>query len=284
MEVMAGAAIELSDKEFDMFRKLVYAKSGISLHDGKKELVRTRLGSRLRKGGFDSYMDYYRYVENDPTEKEIVNLLDAISTNLTSFFREKAHFDFLVKTVIPQTVEIKRAKNEKEVRVWSAGCSSGEEPYSLAFTLMDNMETIQTWDIKILATDLSTQALDHAIRGIYKSKSFEGMSANVLRKYFQKGENENEGFYRVRPEAKKLVHFKRLNLMIPRFPFIKKFSFIFCRNVMIYFDKITQQKLVAKYYDVLEDNGYLFIGHSESLTSVDHQFKYMQPTIYRKEK
>ncbi len=282
MAIAFTASVDLSDKEFEMFRDLVFEKSGISLHEGKKELVRTRLGALVRKGGFKSYKEYYDFVKNDKAEIEIVNMLDAISTNLTSFFREPAHFTFLTETIIPQFVEAKRAVGDKDVRVWSAGCSSGEEPYSLAFTLMDHLETIQTWNVKILATDLSTQVLEMATKGLYKEERVKAMPTNILRKYFQKGVKDNNGVFRVRPEAQQMISFKRFNLMDPTFPFHKKFSFIFCRNVMIYFDKPTQQKLIAKFYNVLEPDGYLLIGHSESLTGVQHQFKYIKPTIYRK--
>ncbi len=278
----SGGSYELSEKEFRLFQQLVCNKSGISLHEGKRELVRTRLASRLRAFGFGSYTEYYKFVEQDKTGEELVSLLDAISTNLTSFFRENAHFEFLIKTVIPQIAEYKRKSGEKDVRVWSAGCSSGEEPYSLAFTLMDNMETIQTWDVKILATDLSTDVLAIAARGVYKNEKVKSIPPGVIRKYFQKGSGENEGFYRVRPEARRLIHFKRFNLMTSVFPFRHKFDFIFCRNVMIYFDKPTQETLVNKYYNALVPGGYLMIGHSESLSGVKHNFKYDQPTIYRK--
>ncbi len=273
---------DLTNNEFDMFRKLVFEKSGISLGDSKKELVRTRLSTRLRKGGFKTYKEYYKHVQEDKTGTEIIDLLDSISTNLTSFFREIGHFNFLIKTIIPEMVERKRANNETEIRVWSAGCSSGEEPYSLAFTLMDQLETIQTWDVRILASDLATTVLEQAAKGIYKEEKIKNIPKNTLRKYFQKGANESAGLYKVQQDVKNLIHFRRFNLNRDVFPFKKKFDFIFCRNVMIYFDKNTQGKLVDKYYDVLAQEGYLLIGHSESLTGVKHRFKYVQPTIYQK--
>ena len=275
-------SVELSDREFQMFRALIFEKSGISLNEGKKELVRTRLGTRMREGGFKSYMDYFKYIKEDRTETELVTLLDAISTNLTSFFREINHFHFLTKTIIPEMVAKKRTSGMKEARVWSAGCSSGEEPYSIAFTLMDHMETIQTWDVKILATDISTQMLERAARGLYKEDNVKSLPKNVVLKYFQKEQSEEKTFYQVRKEVRDIVHFKRFNLMTATFPFKRKFDFIFCRNVMIYFDKPTQQTLINKFFNHLTPGGYLLIGHSESLTGVHHQFKYVQPTIYRK--
>ncbi|MBI5813981.1 MAG: protein-glutamate O-methyltransferase [Nitrospinae bacterium] len=275
-------AVDLSDKEFEMFRRLIFDMSGINLNEGKKELVRTRLGKRLRTGGFGSYMDYYKFVKNDISGAELVSLLDAISTNLTSFFREMGHFDFLKRVIIPELAEKKRATGDMSVRVWSAGCSTGEEPYSLAFTLMDNLETIQTWDVKILASDLSTQVLGKASRGLYTENQIKTVPKETLRKYFDKEHSDDAPLYRIKPEVRQLIQFKRFNLMSPSFPFKRKFEFIFCRNVMIYFDKPTQQTLVNKFYDVLAVGGYLLIGHSESLTGVQHRFKYVQPTVYRK--
>lgn len=272
----------ISDKEFEMFRALIFEKSGINLHEGKKELVRTRLGARIRDGGFKSYMDYYHYVLEDKTGVELINLLDAISTNLTSFFREINHFEFLIKRLIPEMVAKKRGAGAKEARVWSAGCSSGEEPYSIAFTLMDHMETIQTWDVKILATDISTQMLERAAKGLYTQENAKNLPRNILLKYFQKEMSAGKSFYRVRKEARDIVFFKRFNLMTPKFPFKRKFDFIFCRNVMIYFDKPTQQVLINKFFDALATGGHLLIGHSESLTGIRHHFKYIQPTIYQK--
>lgn len=278
---ITGSA-DISDREFEMFRKLIFEKSGINLHQGKRELVRTRLGSRLRRLGFRTYREYYKYVEDDKSGDELVNLLDAISTNLTSFYREMNHFQFLIKTIIPEMVERKRAAGVREARAWSAGCSSGEEPYSIAFTLMDHMETIQTWDVKILATDISTQMLERAAGGLYTEEQAKTLPRNILLKYFTREDVDGKKMYRIRDEVKEVVFFKRFNLVTSGFPFKRKFDFIFCRNVMIYFDKPTQQTLVNKFYSVLAGGGYLLIGHSESLTGIRHQFKYVQPTIYQK--
>lgn len=279
---LISGPIELSDREFEMFRSLIFEKSGISLHDGKRELVRTRLGSRLRKGGFQSYKDYYNFVKEDESGTELVNLLDAISTNLTSFFREINHFHFLKKVVIPEIMAKKSASGVREARMWSAGCSSGEEPYSIAFTVMEALDNVKNWDIKILATDLSTKVLGKAAQGVYSAERVQSVPKEIMNKYFDKFSDETGISYMVRPTVRSLIQFKRFNLMDHVFPFKRKFDFIFCRNVMIYFDKPTQQKLIEKYYNVLADGGYLLIGHSESLTGVSHRFKYIQPTIYRK--
>jgi chemotaxis protein methyltransferase CheR len=275
--------VELTDREFDLFRRFIYDKSGISLHDGKKELVRTRLGSRLRKMGLTTYKQYFEFVQADKTEEELVNLLDAISTNLTSFFREINHFHFLEKRVLPEMIVRKEGEREREIRVWSAGCSSGEEPYSIAFTLKSRLPDFSRYDVKILATDLSTQALGKAARGSYTGDQVKTVPPDMRGKYLIKGAGDERGpRFTVTGDIKKMIQFKRFNLMTPRFPFKRKFDFIFCRNVMIYFDKPTQEGLVNKYYDVLAPGGYLLIGHSESLTGVTHPFKYIQPTIYQK--
>lgn len=263
-------------------RALIFEKSGITLNDGKKELVRTRLGSKLRKGGFESFKDYYNYVVDDRTGEELVTLLDAISTNLTSFFREINHFNYLSKHIVPEIMEKKRNDSAKELRAWSAGCSSGEEPYSLAFTLADILQGNRNWGVKLLATDISTKVLARAARGAYTEEQVKTVPKDMASKFLEKTVEDGDRFYKVRPEIRSLIQFKRFNLMTPTFPFKRGFDFIFCRNVMIYFDKPTQQILINKFFGALAEGGYLLIGHSESLTGVQHRFKYMQPTIYKK--
>ncbi len=278
----SGIGVELTTREFEMIRGYIYDKSGISLHDGKRELVRTRLGSRLRLLGMSSYREYFDYVQKDRSEQELVNMLDAISTNLTSFFREMNHFTFLEQKIVPELIR-QRERGERELRAWSAGCSSGEEPYSIAFLLASRMRDINLNDIKILATDLSTRALGKAAKGLYNDEQVKTVPPDMRKRWLTNVVDEvGDKRSQVAPEIRKLVKFNRFNLMTPRFPFRKTFSFIFCRNVMIYFDKPTQETLVNKYFDVLARGGYLFIGHSESLTGVKHGFRYVQPTIYQK--
>lgn len=278
----SSGAIDLTDREFQLLRTLIFEKSGITLNDGKKELVRTRLGSKLRNGGFGSFKDYYNYVVEDRTGEELVTLLDAISTNLTSFFREINHFNYLRNHIVPETMEKKRGSGDKEIRAWSAGCSSGEEPYSLAFTLADILRGDKGWDVKLLATDISTKVLARAARGAYTEEQVQTVPKDMASKFLDRAMEDGDRLYKVRPEIRSLIQFKRFNLMTPTFPFKRGFDFIFCRNVMIYFDKPTQQVLINKFFGALADGGYLLIGHSESLTGVQHRFKYMQPTIYKK--
>jgi chemotaxis protein methyltransferase CheR len=275
--------LDLLPKEFDKFRELIFQKSGISLHDGKRELVRTRLGSRLRELGISSYGEYYDLVAGDPTGNELVLMLDSISTNLTSFFRENGHFEFIRNQVVPEMIKRHQGSGQKELRIWSAGCSSGEEPYTLAFTLSDALRNLKGWNLKILATDISTQMLQRAASGKYVQEKIKTVPSDMLKRYMDRAGDSANGMYIVKPEIRKLIQSKRFNLMTPQFPFKKKFDFIMCRNVMIYFDKSTQETLVNKYYDTLTPGGYLLIGHSESLTGVSHRYKYIKPTIYKKQ-
>lgn len=275
--------LTLSDREFESFADLVHKKAGINLHSGKKELVRARLAKRIREGGFGNFRKYYQYVIQDETGAELVNLLDSISTNLTRFFREPKHFQFMTQTCLPGLSSSSIKKRDYGLRIWSAGCSTGEEPYSIAMTVLDYSSEFSRTDFKVLATDLSSRVLSAAWRGVYPSDRVSDVPLPRLRKYFKKGHGRSAGWFRVKDELRQLVVFRRLNLIEP-FPFKKKFDIIFCRNVMIYFNKETQMSLLACFKQVLTEGGYLFIGHSESLTGFDHGLKYIQPTIYRKGK
>ena len=228
----------------------------------------------------DRFKEYYNFLLADESGDELVHMLDAISTNLTSFFRESKHFDFLEKTALPTVLAVKKTRI-KQINIWSAGCSSGEEAYTLSICLHEFAEANTDLDIRILATDISTKMLSTAASGVYHKSQIQTIPPLVLRKYFQRGRDRWNDHYRLKPFVRKTIEFKRLNLMEP-FPFNNKFQIIFCRNVMIYFDKTVQSKLVNKYYNCLEPGGYLFIGHSESLMGTEHRFKYIQPTIYQK--
>lgn len=280
--LLSRAPMTLGDREFKLFRELIFEKSGINLHEGKKELLRTRLSARIRAKDLSSFKDYYELIVKDKTDSELMGLLDAISTNLTSFFREVNHFHFLESDIIPEIIARGRDSNNKVLRCWSAGCSSGEEPYTIILSLLNNAEISDAWNIKMLATDLSLEMLEKATRAVYAEAKIKTVPKDMIKKYFVKGTKEKQGLYRVRQEISRLVQFKRFNLMTKTFPFRHKFDFIFCRNVMIYFDKPTQEILISKFYDSLTKGGYLLIGHSESLTGIQHQFKYVLPTIYRK--
>ena len=270
----------LKDSEFQKFSRYVYNKCGINLHDGKKELVKARLGKILRQRDFRSFRQYYDYVVNDKSGNELILLLDSISTNLTYFFRESQHFDFLKTNALPEIMNSKSSSGNGCLRFWSAGCSSGEEVYSIAMAVNEALNT-GNWQTKILATDLSTKVLAAASAGVYAKKRVEAIPYVLKRRYFQKGNNKWKGYFKVKQELRKRIDFQRLNFM-EEFHFAQPFDVIFCRNVMIYFDNPTKETLVGKFFRHLAHGGYLFIGHAESLTGIKHQFKYIQPSVYQK--
>ena len=275
--------IDIDDKEFSLFQRLIYNESGINLTPSKKELLKSRLMKRLREKSLVSFKEYYQYVtKGDATGEELIRMLDCVSTNLTEFFRESAHFDFLSEKVLPFLSEMKKKTRNNKIRIWCAGCSTGEEPYSISMVLAKHIERLAEWDIKILATDLSTRVLRKATLGVYTKDQLRGLPIHMQNAYFKNGEDNPKNQYQVKDYLKELIAFRRLNLTDETFPFKGQFDFIFCRNVMIYFDKQTQAELVAKFYKYLAHYGYLFIGHSESLAGTDSKFRYVRPTIYQK--
>ena len=272
--------VEMTDADFQKISQLVYVQCGINLTNGKQELVKARLGKRIRSGQFKSFRDYYRYVLNDPSGQELVYLLDSISTNFTFFFREQKHFDYLQSELLPDLMNRKRNRGRR-LRFWSAGCSSGEEVYSIAMTLLEAIEKPSTWDISILGTDISTKALKVAEAGVFHKERVQPLPSELVKKYFLKGDHNWQDYVKIKDHVKKIVQFRRVNFM-ESFHFKEPFDSIFCRNVMIYFDKKTQTDLVNRFYDCLEEAGVLMIGHSESLTGIPHPFQYIRPAIYKK--
>ena len=272
---------EMTDGDFKKITTLVYNLSGINLNDGKKELVKARLGKRMRNWGFQTFGDYYRYVVQDQTGQELIYLLDSLSTNFTHFFRETKHFDFIQKEFLPALMTGKQ-KNGNKIRFWSAGCSSGEEPYSLGITLLETLKTPEIWNLKILATDLSTKVLQMADSGVYSRERIRTIPPPLVKKYFLSGSDTWRDYVKVKDIFKKYISFERLNLK-EEFSFAEPFDCIFCRNVMIYFDKPTQTSLINRFYNTLARGGVLLIGHSESLTGIQHRFRYLKPAIYKKE-
>lgn len=285
VETLTVQNVVLTERDFRKISDLVYEHCGINLHAGKKELVRARLAKRLRCGNFKTFSDYMKHVMADSTGKEFSILIDSLSTNLTSFFREGQHFEFLRERFLPSLMERKRAKRDFRIRAWSAGCSSGEESYSVAITLLDAVQGQGRWDIKILATDISTSVLEAAKTGIYDKQRVEPLSPIQRQRYFRTSHTtENQKVFEVNQNLRDIVIFKYLNLM-GSWPIDTRrggLDFIFCRNVMIYFDKPTQRRLVNRFWDLLSPGGILFTGHSESLTGIEHKFRYVQPTIYAK--
>lgn len=270
---------QLTDALFQKFSALVYQKAGIYLKAEKKELLNARLGKRLRALGMESFADYYQHVVNDNTGEELVQMLDVVSTNFTSFFRENAHFEFLVERALPELTA--RAGGKKELVIWSAASSSGEEPYTIALVSEDFFESRANWSYRILATDISTKVLAHAQRGVYTQDRVTKVPKPYLKKYFQRGVGEAAGYVRVKEGLRRRINYERFNLMHD-FPWNGTLDIIFCRNVMIYFNRETQQTLVNKFYRALAPGGYLFIGHSESISSLKHDFTQVASTVYQK--
>jgi chemotaxis protein methyltransferase CheR len=272
-----GGDLQLTSSEFRQISELAYRRFGLDLKRGKEALVAARLGKKLRKLGFATFSEYHRHVLADSTGDALVELIDALTTNHTSFLRERAHFEFLA-----------RAANEEfgdvpSLRVWSAACSSGEEPYSIAMCLAEALSKSPARQFRILATDISTRVLDIARRGVYPVARFNEVPDGWRRAHLLRGRDESNGFYKVKPELAHRIEFARLNLIEP-FPQRGLFHVIFCRNVMMYFDKVTQQNIVQRLSGCLERGGYLFVGHSESLTGVEHGLHYVRPATYRNQK
>lgn len=265
----------LTASEFNKIAALAYEKFGLELKKGKEDLVSARLGKQIRAGSFRSFSDYYDHLLADQTGEALTNMIDALTTNHTSFFREKAHFDFLTSEVLPLW------KSKSRIRIWSAACSSGEEPYTILMTLGEALGPSGLERVEVLATDISTRVLDMAQRAVYPDERFRDVPRSVLSRYLLRGEGKAAGHYRLKPSLVSRVQFRRMNL-IERFPSLPSFDVIFCRNVMIYFDRDTQETLVNRLTAFLEPGGYLFIGHAESLTGIEHGLEYIRPAIYRR--
>ncbi len=277
---MSMSTYELKNSDFEKISRLVYEQCGIFLHEGKKELVKARLSKRLRAGSYKSFTEYYHYVTTEEGTEELVSMIDSISTNVTSFFREASHFVRLRHIILSAMEKGGSPAGKNSFNIWSAGCSTGEEPYTLAITFRETAEH-HPLQASILATDISTRVLKVAEAGIYAQEKTKGISPAVLKKYFQVGTGQSTGYVRVKNDLKKMITFKHFNLM-DRFQGRNDFDVIFCRNVMIYFDKKTQNNLVNKFYDALKSGGHFFVGHSESLTGLKHQFGYVEPSVYVK--
>jgi chemotaxis protein methyltransferase CheR len=265
----------LKAREFAKIRQLAYDTFGLDLRAGKETLVSARLGKHIRQSGCRSFDEYYQHVVEDSTGEALIHLIDALTTNHTSFFREPAHFDFLRRTFLPEW------KNRGSIDIWTAACSTGEEPYSIAMCILEELGPVAPGKVRILATDISTRVLAAAEKGIYPAERFEGLSAMQLRRYWLRGECGWAGRYRAKKEVRALIEFRRVNLL-EQVCQIGRFPLIFCRNVMIYFDKPTQQRVVERLAGCLEPGGYLLTGHAESLTGIEHGLRYVQPAVYRK--
>ncbi len=267
---------DITQKEFELIREYIKKNFGINLADEKKSLIYSRLRIVLHEKGFSDFTEYYNYLINDKTGEAVIQFIDKVTTNHTFFMREVDHFEYFLKTVLPYIEET--YAQSKDVRLWCAGCSSGEEAYTLQIIMQEYFKD-KSWNLSMLATDISSNVLEKAVRGVYSYESVSTLPDKWLKSYFNK---INDKEYSVTEDLKKQILFRKFNLMEERFPFKKPLHVIFCRNVMIYFDNQTRVELVNKFYDSLSGGGYLFIGHSESLSRTDTKFNYIMPAVYRK--
>lgn len=269
----------MRDSEFEFIRDLVYERSRINLGRDKRELVSARLGKRLRATSSTTVGDYCKLLQSPEAGEELAHLIDVISTNHTFFFREEAHFDFLRNRAIPELLARARTERWPRLYVWSAASSSGEEPYSIAMTLASCMGQ-HPWHIE--GTDISHRILERAAAGIYRDETVGRLPPDIIKAYFQQGFGPQAGNYRIKSALRDHVSFQQLNLLEGEPSFREPFQIIFCRNVMIYFDRPTQEELVARLTRRLVPGGYLLVGHSESLTNIKHTLKSVQPAVYQR--
>lgn len=269
----------IDDGDFRKIVQLVMNTAGIVLSDRKRPFVQSRLGRRLRALGMTDFRQYCRLLEAPAGEEERSNLINAITTNHTSFFREPHHFSYLANTILPKLAN-SEAGQSRRLRIWSAGCSTGEEPYTIAMTLREHQAMLKDWDVKILATDLDTNVVAHASEGIYESDRLESVPPSYRKRFVTELDDDRS---RMNDDIRSLISFAPLNLL-QKWPMRGPFDVIFCRNVVIYFDKPTQRKLFDRYAEMLRPTGSLFIGHSESLLNVTDRFDLVGRTIYRRVK
>ncbi len=276
----SGSMMSISDSEFASLREMIYTRFGINLTEQKRSLLVGRLQKLLRTHRIDTFEAYSRYLEKDTSGKATSDLINLISTNYTYFNREKDHFDYFLNTALPNVCAEIKKRGKKNLRVWCAGCSSGEEAYTLLMLMHEYLGSEYShWEAGLLATDISERVLDTARAGIYPADKVASLPENLQRKYFTR---LSSGQMQVRHKIRAEVTFRRFNLMNTRFPFKSPFHIIFCRNVMIYFDLTTRNALVQRLHQFLEPKGYFFIGHSETLGRDSKLFSYIMPAVYQK--
>lgn len=272
----------VSDSEFELFRELILRHTGIFLKEHKRALLASRLTRRLAHLGLPSLHDYYSYLaEQDPTGEELRRMINCITTNKTSFFRENHHFEFLRDHLIPEARARAADGAPRRLRFWSAACSTGEEPYSIAITVLDALGAHSGWDLKILASDIDTEVLERAESGVYALEDLREIPENIRQRSFLRGTGEYAGLAQVRPELRRMVTFRRINFVEPAWPVETRFDGIFCRNVIIYFDRQTQRRILERLLAYLTPDGCLFVGHSENLYWMTDLVRPVRHTIYR---
>ena len=280
--IMAPAKMELTDAQFKLLSDFIQNNVGIKMPVAKKLMVQSRLYPRIKTLNFDNFDDYIKYTFNQNIEgnEEIALMIDAITTNLTHFFRESQHFDYVMNAVLPEMFK----RDFHTIELWSAGCSSGEEPYTLSIVMQEYMKKHpgQFRDYKILATDISSRVLAKAINAVYPMESVEQLSYDCKKQYFLKSKDPQANLVRVNKATREKVKFERLNFMSDRYPVSSPKNIIFCRNVLIYFDKKMQEEVIRKLTDHLIPGGYLFLGHSETIFGMDLPLQTVAPTVFKK--
>lgn len=271
---------ELSSDDFNKLSSFIYTESGIKMPPVKRIMLQSRLQKRLKELKMTSFKEYCNYIfSKEGLNNEIIHMLDVVSTNKTDFFREPVHFDFLTSTVLPELVSSSKHRN---IKIWSAGCSSGEEPYTIAIVLSEFMENNPTLDFSILGTDISTQILQKAIDAVYKDERVEGIPLALKRKYFLRSKDRENPTVKMGPQLRNRVRFDRLNFMDNSYSIYESFDIVFCRNVLIYFDRETQEKVINKICTKINAGGYFFLGHSESIMNMNLPLRQIKPTIFQK--
>jgi chemotaxis protein methyltransferase CheR len=271
----------LSKTEFELFRQLIKKHTGISFSRRNLSTLQRKLSGRMSQLGLDSYRGYHHYLLHDKDGGwELRQLINRLTIDQTAFFRHGKQFEHLANIILPQIVE---HKSTKKLRIWSAGCATGEEPYSIAMIVDDTLREADSWDIKILASDIDTNALKFAYNGSYSSRHVEGVPTEYLERYFVRGAGKGKGLYLAKDELKRYMVFRRLNFISADFPFKSPVDIIFCRNVMIYFDAQFKKTLIASFYRLLETDGFLCLGASESLIGVDKRFALVGHSTYQKQ-
>ncbi|MBK8394189.1 MAG: protein-glutamate O-methyltransferase CheR [Leptospiraceae bacterium] len=276
--------VNIDDKEFNFLKDIIYDKTGISLAPHKKIMLQSRLNIRLRQNQISSFVEYVTKLKTDKffLQSEIPEIINRITTNKTDFFRENHHFDYLKTTCFPILEEKAKITGRKKIRIWSSASSTGEEPYTLAITVCEYFIGKPGWDIKIYASDIDTNVLEVAQTGTYREERLSPVKAEYKIKYFTMRQTEREKEYTAKQILKDLLIFKKINLLEEPYPIQEKMDIIFCRNVIIYFDKPTQQKIFNQMERLLVDDGILIIGHSETMFGISESFKFLGHTIYQK--
>lgn len=276
----AAQTQQMSERDFKRLSSFIERELGIKMPATKQVMLESRLARRIRIHGLNNYEEYVDFVFSDEGARtELIHMIDAVTTNKTDFFREADHFDYLLNTLLPA----RSSPPGEPFKIWSAGCSTGEEPYTMAMVLEEHRRANPSFTYSVHATDISTKVLSTAVNGVYEEEKVSVVPMDYKKRYLLRSKDPAKRVVRVRPELRSRIRFERLNLMDEAFHLPHVFDVIFCRNVIIYFDRQTQESLIGKFYHQLKEGGHLFLGHSETMTGMHVPFRSVAPTVYRKE-